>query len=570
MDYSRIKCECNEYFDENEFENHYRSCPAFKNTYKIFDSDISQLLKSFSMPKERLFAIHFLLKKYIEKIRVRIEKYLQNDSSIESSNTRESILCEFCQIYKATSDVIYLPCEGPHPICYDCFLKSAEEDLYGMKCNICHEFIDEMTKIEILGETKYEEIEKKYLLQDLIKCPNCGEFIEFLEGKIENDKKLSPQAAINYAKNRCRCSMCQKDFCISCGSTPYHLGKTCEEYYDDINSKKCRFCQNKIGENNKFTDEVCNDEECKERFNVSCKKVLKCGHKCFGVEHERECPPCIDENCKEFHGKFSQNKNDYCTICYSEGLGNSPIAVLSCGHYVHYLCIKKRLEKEWSGPKITFNHCMCPTCNKLFDCNSLDDIQKMINENKILYEQIKEMSLKRLKLEGLDKGPILTDPNSRWYGKEVEYALNRLTFCLCYICKKPYFVARRECRMDPGMDFDDPNRGFRPEDLICSKCRNLKDAKDLVSCPKHGREYIEYKCKFCCKVASWFCWGTTHFCDDCHKRQCNGDYVSKYPKSELPLCNKDKCEVGGNHPPNGEEYALGCSLCKNNKKNDGD
>ncbi len=46
--------------------------------------------------------------------------------------------------------------------------------------------------------------------------------------------------------------------------------------------------------------------------------------------------------------------------------------------------------------------------------------------------------------------------------------------------------------------------------------------------------------------------------------------MSKYPKSELPLCNKDKCEVGGNHPPNGEEYALGCSLCKNNKKNDGD
>ena len=72
MDYSKIKCECNEFFDENEFENHYSLCPAFMNTYKKFDSDISKLLKLDSMPKERLFVIHFLLKKYIEKIREKI------------------------------------------------------------------------------------------------------------------------------------------------------------------------------------------------------------------------------------------------------------------------------------------------------------------------------------------------------------------------------------------------------------------------------------------------------------------------------------------------------------------
>ena len=39
------------------------------------------------------------------------------------------------------------------------------------------------------------------------------------------------------------------------------------------------------------------------------------------------------------------------------------------------------------------------------------------------------------------------------------------------------------------------------------------------TCPKHGTEAIEWKCKFCCSVASWFCWGTTHFCDDCHRKQ---------------------------------------------------
>ena len=41
-----------------------------------------------------------------------------------------------------------------------------------------------------------------------------------------------------------------------------------------------------------------------------------------------------------------------------------------------------------------------------------------------------------------------------------------------------------------------------------------------------------------------------------------GDYLSKYPKDKLPKCNRETFEVGGNHPPNGEEYALGCSQCQ--------
>ena len=31
-------------------------------------------------------------------------------------------------------------------------------------------------------------------------------------------------------------------------------------------------------------------------------------------------------------------------------------------------------------------------------------------------------------------------------------------------------------------------------------------------CPEHKRDYIEYKCRYCCSVATFFCFGTTHFC----------------------------------------------------------
>ena len=416
----------------------------------------------------------------------------------------------------------------------------------------------------------------KRIIGNIVQCPNpkCKEKITFEPGEIdynvkdEQNKKLSKKAAEDYATHRCRCGFCQINFCVNCLSIPYHLGKTCQEYKMHTFAKKCRFCDNEIKENNTGPDDdVCNEEECIKRYSYSCKKILKCGHKCFGVLKEKKCPPCLDKNCQNYKGLFEQEKNDYCKICFTEGLGSAPIVELTCGHYVHYHCIKKRLEKKWIGPKITFNHCLCPVCNKWDDCPYVNSLKKLINKNKKLYENIKEMSLKRFKLEGLDKDPRLTDVNSPWYNKREEFAMKRLSFYMCYICKKPYFAGRRECGNDPNMNHEDPNKDYDPKDCICGKDANLSGISGVTNCKLHGKDFIEYKCKFCCKIASWFCWGNTHFCDDCHRRQCNHDYVSKYPRDKLPKCNKLTCEVGGNHPPNGEEFALGCSLCRHKEEN---
>ena len=484
-----------------------------------------------------------------------------------------------CQICKVNPNILYLECV--HSICHDCFEKEAKNNLFEMKCNICNKQISEQLKKDVLGKDKYEALEKIALLKvlggNLVKCPypNCGEQNVFEPGQVdykvkdENGKVLTRQAAEDYAKNRCRCGFCKKDFCKECQRMPYHLGKTCNEQKIHDTAKKCRFCDVEIkGFNMGPDDDVCNSTECRERYKVSCKKRLRCGHKCFGVNGERVCPPCIDDECPQYGGQFDQNKDSFCNICFTEGLGSSPIIVTSCGHYMHYLCLKKRLETKWIGPKITFNHCLCPACNKWFDVESVPEIQKMITENKKLYESIKEMALKRLKFEDLDKDPRLTDPKSPWFGKNVEFAMKRLSYYMCYVCKKPYFAGRRECGNDPNMNNDDPNKNYDPKDCVCGKDANLSGVAGKTDCPKHGKDFIEYKCKFCCKIASWFCWGTTHFCEDCHKRQCNGDYVSKYSKDRLPKCNKATCEVGGNHPPNGEEFALGCSICRNNAEND--
>ena len=109
---------------------------------------------------------------------------------------------------------------------------------------------------------------------------------------------------------------------------------------------------------------------------------------------------------------------------------------------------------------------------------------------------------------------------------------------------------------------------FKAEELVCGKCAADTLGVGNAKCGKHGLDFIEFKCKFCCSIAQWFCWGNTHFCDPCHKKQCGGDYVSRKKASELPQCpGEGKCPLKVKHPANGQEYPLGCSVCRNAASN---
>ena len=143
-----------------------------------------------------------------------------------------------------------------------------------------------------------------------------------------------------------------------------------------------------------------------------------------------------------------------------------------------------------------------------------------------------------------------------------EYALKNLSYYQCFKCSNPYFGGKKECGV--GQDYEN----FKKEELVCGKCAAVAVGGGIKECPKHGQEFIEFKCKFCCQIAQWFSWGNTHFCEPCHKKQCAGDYVSRKTKDQLPKCEgPKKCPIGGNHPANGDEYALGCSVCRNVKEN---
>jgi len=54
----------------------------------------------------------------------------------------------------------------------------------------------------------------------------------------------------------------------------------------------------------------------------TCEKVHLCGHPCCGFKDEVKCLPCLDSNCVEKNQEPTKGKtgDDYCTICYTEGL----------------------------------------------------------------------------------------------------------------------------------------------------------------------------------------------------------------------------------------------------------
>jgi hypothetical protein len=83
-----------------------------------------------------------------------------------------------------------------------------------------------------------------------------------------------------------------------------------------------------------------------------------------------------------------------------------------------------------------------------------------------------------------------------------------------------------------------PPPAFDPKELICGACSNTlgqaacrfvlekerkMEGKSLRVCVGvgdrvHGDAYMEWKCRFCCSLATYFCGGKARFCTPCHDK----------------------------------------------------
>ena len=61
------------------------------------------------------------------------------------------------------------------------------------------------------------------------------------------------------------------------------------------------------------------------------------------------------------------------------------------------------------------------------------------------------------------------------------------------------------------------------EFLRCNECLSKELGFGQTTCENklgHGKEFIDYKCRFCCNIALFVCYQGTYFCDSCHLKAC--------------------------------------------------
>ncbi|XP_072332294.1 E3 ubiquitin-protein ligase MYCBP2 isoform X19 [Scyliorhinus torazame] len=322
-------------------------------------------------------------------------------------------------------------------------------------------------------------------------------------------------------------------------------------------SEACRFCGSRNGTELSAVGSVCSDTDCQEYSKTACSKTHSCGHPCGGVKGEEHCLPCL-HGCDKSTTCLKQDADDMCMICFTEALSAAPAVQLECSHVFHLHCCRRVLENQWLGPRITFGFMACPICKNKINHLVLKDLLDPIKD---LYEDVRKKALMRLEYEGLHKSDAITTPGVRFYNDPAGFAMNRYAYYVCYKCKKAYFGGEARCDAEAGQGDD-----YDPRELICGACSDVSRAQ---MCPKHGTDFLEYKCRYCCSVAVFFCFGTTHFCNACHD---DFQRMTSIPKEELPHCPAGpkgkqlegaECPLHVVHPTTGEEFALGCGVCRN-------
>jgi E3 ubiquitin-protein ligase MYCBP2 len=284
-----------------------------------------------------------------------------------------------------------------------------------------------------------------------------------------------------------------------------------------------------------------------------------------------------------------QVDEDFCPICYVETLAEAPCVLVGpCGHAVHWACIQDRFSSKWPDARLSFAFLSCPLCqgpidNRLFD--------KILAPLITLKKKVESLSLQRLEHEGRQKDAAIISPTGAYYKDPLGFAMREYLFYMCFKCSRPYFAGNYECQ--------EAGEEYNPEELVCGGCQPMVGGAG--ECSLHGKDWLTFKCRYCCSYAAFHCWDNTHFCHACHKSgvwqtlvtfrtgknkqklwhypQCPGilKAVTKVVETlgltdaqieercALLRCDKSLCPVSSAHPPSGIEWGLGCSMCEDKK-----
>ncbi|KAF6264521.1 hypothetical protein COO60DRAFT_1457625 [Scenedesmus sp. NREL 46B-D3] len=312
----------------------------------------------------------------------------------------------------------------------------------------------------------------------------------------------------------------------------------------------------------KRAKQVCSSGSCRSRLSELCTRQLPCGHFCCGVRGTSPCLPCFQEGCNS-QARLEGDGN--CCFCF-EPLPSAAVIALDCeaGHFVHLACAWKCLQVGCPGPALTFDFLFCPLCGsgKEGRCGNIQvmtaqphlqhsQLQAALDRPLSMRQQVVQLAKQRLKLEGAAKQDEQLQPGGKFDGRPVDWALSKYVFFECSKCRLPYYGGARQCGAAAPAAAGNAPAAYDATELVCGGCSAQAAGNN---CPMHGTEFVAWKCKYCCNVASWYCWGATHMCSRCH------DNPSQRYGHRCP--GPGRCLLAVPHPPPGKSACLGCEACR--------
>jgi len=307
---------------------------------------------------------------------------------------------------------------------------------------------------------------------------------------------------------------------------------------------------------------------------AECGQVLPCGHKCCGVAGEQNHFGCFEDGC-DFclltDGKpvsecgevgvvsGFQSGSDECGICLEE-LRDAPCLRLACSHVWHADCLRQQLQfvKMDRSKRISFTGSGCGVCQRLCEHPLLEEVLAPVLGVK---RKVEALAWEQIKVDNLEQNESVAGADAPYKGKPLEYALHSYTFYFCGQCDEPFFGGAAACAETVSGE-----REIAPSERVCSSC----DARGGAPCDlvDHRKAYI-WKCRFCCSIATFVCYGGVHVCEACHS---DGMEQRMSGTRACTPCDPSTCILPRRHaqllhengPGEHCEQVLVCSACFSN------
>lgn len=143
-----------------------------------------------------------------------------------------------------------------------------------------------------------------------------------------------------------------------------------------------------------------------------------------------------------------------------------------------------------SGARITFNFLGCPLCRTDISIPAVPSLHAIVEEIVALRDSVAAKARMRAVYEGLDQSPEVINKGGRFYQDLSGFAMDKFAYYQCFTCKQPYYGGEHACAAAGNIG------DVKMDEFICGGCKPHSAEQD---CPKHGQDYLEFKCRFCCR-----------------------------------------------------------------------